>query len=83
MLNKKPDIIYPCLWQYKVIGEDKLLVEEAINRICGGSAKINHANTSSSGKYHSFNVELEVADEQERNNIFAKLQKHQYIKMVI
>lgn len=80
----RPEIEYPCMWQYKVIGRDRGLVEQAIQAICGHSpVTVSFSNTSSSGKYHSLNVEIEVVDEETRDALFAAFKEHEDITMVI
>lgn len=80
----RPEIEYPCMWQYKIIGRDRGLVEEAIKVVCGHSpVTVTFSNTSSSGKYHSLNVEIEVVDEKIRDDLFVAFKEHQDITMVI
>lgn len=44
---------------------------------------LNESKKSSGGKYTSFNLELEVQSEQERDDIFASLCQQAAIRMVI
>ena len=82
--NKKPEINYPCLWQYKVIGTDIDELISSIKSIIGDiDHTLNESKKSSKGKYLSVNLELEVDSEKMRNSIFGKLQRHSSIKMVI
>ncbi len=82
--QKKPDIEYPCIWQYKVIGKSREHLDIAIQEICIDiSFTVKLSNTSSSGKYCSLNVELEVIDESMRNSIFTAFQNHAAVTMVI
>lgn len=81
---KKPEIDYPCLWQYKVIGEDPARIEETIRQACGAiEVLITPSHSSSGGKYHSLNAELVVPDEQTKNKIFQLLCQGPGVKMVI
>lgn len=80
---KKPEIIYPCLWLYKVIGEDAIALARAINTVCPAPAVIVPSKTSSGGKYCSLNVEIEVADEAARLAIYQNLKNHLAVKMVL
>lgn len=83
-ITGKPKIIYPCLWQYKVIGEDKERIREAIEQICAPvPVAITYSHCSSSGRYHSLNAEIEIQDEEARNALFSALQTHPDIMMVI
>jgi hypothetical protein len=80
---KKPEITYPCLWLYKVIGEDATALTRAINMVCPTPAAIVPSKTSASGKYCSLNVEIEVADEDTRLAIYQNLKNHLAVKMVL
>ena len=82
--QKKPDISYPCEWEYKVIGEDQELIKTVIREACAPVVPvITLSNVSSSGKYYSLNATLQVDDEKTRLKIFDQIQKNSAIKMVI
>ncbi len=82
--QKKPEIIYPCSWQYKLIGMNKDAIQQAILEIIADhNHTITHSNTSSSGKYISLNLELEVLSEKHRDGFFFKFREHAHIKFVI
>ncbi len=81
--TKTPEITYPCLWLYKVIGEDATTLAKAINVVCPASAVIVPSKTSSGGKYCSLNVEIEVANEATRLAIYQNLKNHLAVKMVL
>ena len=80
---KKPEITYPCLWLYKVIGENATALTRAITTVCPGQVSIAASKNSSGGKYCSLNVEIEVADETSRLTIFQNLKNHLAVKMVL
>jgi uncharacterized protein len=80
---QKPEITYPCVWLYKVIGEDSAAITRAISTICPDTLSILPSKTSASGKYCSLNVEIEVADEATRLAIYQNLKNHFAIKMVL
>lgn len=82
--NKKPEINYPCLWQYKLIGTAKHEILNAISIVVGDQDHtITESKKSSTGKYLSLNLELEVHSEDMRNLIFSELQGHPSLKMII
>ena len=82
--KQKPKIDYPCHWQYTVIGEDKEAIEEAVYLCCGGKEiTFTYSHTSSGGKYHSFKVELNVKNEEDRLSIYNLLNNHAATKVVI
>ncbi|PIE66293.1 MAG: hypothetical protein CSA26_01230 [Desulfobacterales bacterium] len=82
--QRKPDIEYPCIWEYKVIGTDQNNVREAIMTACSPAIpEIRLSNVSSKGTYYSLNARLEVDNEEMRLGIFDRIQKNPAVKMVI
>jgi hypothetical protein len=83
-IEGKPEIHYPCVWQYKVIGRDQSLVQQAIEDICAPvPVAISYSHSSSSGKYHSLNAEVEIQDDEARISLYQALQSHPDIKVVL
>jgi len=81
---ERPEIDYPCAWSYRVIGEDCSQVEEAIIAACSPlRVKISYSHSSSSGKYHSLNAELEVPTEEVRLQIYENLKSSPAIKVIL
>lgn len=82
--NNKPNIEYPCDWNYKVIGTD---VDEMIKAIelaaLGMEYEINSSKVSSKGNYFSLNLKVFVTSEVIRDIIFAKLKENDFVKMVL
>ena len=75
-INQKADIKYPTIWEYKVI----INQDEDIKKICEELLKnkeftIKDSNSSSSGKYKSYLVSLNVENEKERLDIFEKFKE--------
>ncbi len=72
--SKKPTIIYPCLWDYRVImtTKDTSALKELLETY-QRPFKLEFKNTSKNAKFYSFNVSMEVLDESERNEIFQKI----------
>ncbi|WRB73087.1 DUF493 family protein [Helicobacter pylori] len=70
----KPTIIYPCLWDYRVImtTKDESVLKELLETY-QRPFKLEFKNTSKNAKFYSFNVSMEVLDESERNEIFQKI----------
>jgi hypothetical protein len=80
----KPDIQYPCRWQFRLIGENREAIIDAIHTSVDISAcKISEGNASSGGRYLSLNLELTVNDEAERLQIYQVLSKHPAIRVVL
>ncbi len=71
---KKPTIIYPCLWDYRVImtTKDTSTLKELLETY-QRPFKLEFKNTSKNAKFYSFNVFMEVLNEAERNEIFQKI----------
>ncbi len=71
---EKPTIIYPCVWDYRVIMTTKnsSLLKELLETY-QRPFKLELKNTSKSAKFYSFNVSMEVSSETERNEIFQKI----------
>ncbi len=72
--SKKPTIIYPCLWDYRVImtTKDASVLKELLETY-QRPFKLEFKNTSKNAKFYSFNVSMEVSNESERNEIFQKI----------
>lgn len=75
---------YPCQWVYKVIGASEQELRDAIALIMVDRAHtVTMSNTSSSGKYVSLNVEIEVVDEEDRRNVYEVLCAHAATKYIL
>ncbi len=72
--SKKPTIIYPCLWDYRVImtTKNESVLKELLETY-QRPFKLELKNTSKNAKFYSFNVSMEVSNEAERNEIFQKI----------
>ncbi|MGT0049396.1 HP0495 family protein [Helicobacter pylori] len=70
----KPTITYPCLWDYRVImtTKDESTLKELLETY-QRPFKLELKNTSKNAKFYSFNVSMEVSNEEERNEIFQKI----------
>ncbi|WP_139520583.1 HP0495 family protein [Helicobacter pylori] len=72
--SEKPTIIYPCLWDYRVImtTNDTSTLKKLLETY-QRPFKLEFKNTSKNAKFYSFNVSMEVSSEAERNEIFQKI----------
>ncbi len=70
----KPTIIYPCVWDYRVImtTNDTSALKELLETY-QRPFKLEFKNTSKNAKFYSFNVSMEVLNEAERNEIFQRI----------
>jgi putative lipoic acid-binding regulatory protein len=82
--NKKPNIEYPCNWDYKIIGTDVDEIIKAIELIADGMEyEISSSKVSSNGNYFSLNLKVFVTSEVIRDIIFSKLVANEFVKMVL
>jgi uncharacterized protein len=82
--DNKPELEYPCAWEYKVIGADQFAIRQAVAEIMGElEYEVSLSHFSRNGKYCSLLVALTVADEQQRTSLFAALKAHDAILMVL
>jgi len=80
----KPEITYPCLWQYRIIGEDRAAMLEAITvGVAASASTVKDANVSSGGRYISLSLEVTVNSDAERLCIYQLLAGHPAIRMVL
>ncbi len=72
--SEKPTIIYPCVWDYRVImtTNDTSTLKDLLETY-QRPFKLELKNTSKNAKFYSFNVSMEVSNEAERNEIFQKI----------
>ena len=83
-LNRRPEIEYPCPWNFKVIGREEDRMRQAIAEIMGNSAyRLTFSNQSRHGKYCSLNLDMVVLDEPHRLDIFEALRHHRNIRIVL
>jgi putative lipoic acid-binding regulatory protein len=82
--NKKPEIQYPCSWEYKIIGSDVDKILSAIENAAGGmDYTITPSNVSRNNKYFSISAVVEVPNQVTRDIIYAALVKSEDIKFVL
>ncbi len=82
--DRQPGMVYPCEWNYKVIGDNiELMVSSIEETVKGYKYDLTPSNISLRGNYFSLNLKVEVTSEIDRNLIYEKLQKAPYVKMII
>jgi hypothetical protein len=80
----KPELVYPCLWIYKVIGRDPDLLRCAAAEVLVGQAyKATPSRSSKGGAYHCLNIEMTVENESDRIGFYEKLRRHSAVVMVL
>ena len=81
---RKPEIAYPCLWQYRLIGEDEAAMRAALAAcVAPERCALSPGNRSSGGRYLSLVADLIVSDEAERLELYRLLAEHPDIRMVL
>jgi len=82
--ESKPEIVYPCPWEYKIVGRNADSMRAAVAEVMAGREHtLTPSNTSRTGKYQSMQLATTVADQPERDAIFSALQNHGDILMVL
>jgi len=84
MDEQKPEIIYPCVWTYSVMGQDEedlLLVVGEIMR--GREHKTSFARQTPHKKYTAMHVDVLVQDKADRDALFDAFKDHPKVKFVL
>lgn len=82
--KQKPQLDYPCLWIYKVIGTNENSLKSAVGEIIEGrECRISLSRQSETAKYISLNVELTVESEAHRKALYEALKTHRAVKLVL
>lgn len=77
-------IDYPCFWEYKIIGADFELLQEAVAKLVSKRTyELSLPRKSKNKRYIAFDLRLKVWDNADRDKIFAALSSHPAIKLVI
>ncbi|TLP38607.1 DUF493 domain-containing protein [Arcobacter arenosus] len=84
-LNKhKLELEYPCNWKYKIVIIESINVKYISKDIFGErDHKVKESNVSKKGKFKSYNIELIVHSDDDREEIHRLLGEHKDIKMVL
>ena len=80
----KPEIHYPCRWQFRLLGEERAAIIAAIGTVMDISAcEISDGNVSSGGRYLSVIMETTVTGEAERLSLYQQFAADPAIKVVL
>ena len=80
----KPEITYPCLWQYKIIGTDReAIIDTVMDILPDTDHLLANSHTSSGGRYVSMNLEVVVQSEEQRLSLYNQLVENTAIKIVL
>ena len=83
VLEGKPEISYPCAWEYRIIADSETKIQEAVSQILKTPYRRESKNKSSNGRCVSMCLSTSVDSEAYRNEIYSYLTSHPDIKMVI
>jgi putative lipoic acid-binding regulatory protein len=80
----KPRIDYPCIWQYKIIGESFMAIRKVVEgAVADKYFTLTESNVSSSGRYVSMSLELTVHNDEQRLELYRIFAASQEIKVVL
>lgn len=82
-IEGKPEIHYPCVWEFRIIGENKARLEQIISELMTKRYTLDEKNHSSKGRFVSMHLSVEVESEEERNALYQSLSTHKEISMVL
>jgi uncharacterized protein len=83
-IDGKPDIKYPCIWEYKIFGTDQDNLRKAVAEIItGGRYELTLSRSSRHRKYHCMNLVIQVMNEEDRLEIYHTLSAHEDIVLVL
>lgn len=80
----KPKIDYPCMWQYKIIGESATVITQLVaDLVHEKDYVLKRSNVSSGGRYVSMSLELMVQTEERRLELYRVLADDPTVKVVL
>ena len=80
----KPEINYPCSWQYKIIGESATVITQLVaDHVYEKDYTLTRSNVSRSGRYISMSLELIVQSEERRLELYRLLAEDSTVKVVL
>jgi putative lipoic acid-binding regulatory protein len=84
LLEGRPEIEYPCPWNFKIIGQNETLMRLAIAEIVGSQTHtLVLSKYSAQGNYCSLDLKMVVQSEPHRVETYTALVQHQNIKIVL
>ena len=80
----QPTVSYPCPWTFTLIGTDEKAIRACVAEcLAEKNDRLNTSHHSRNGKYTSLHLDTEVASEDARNRLFAKLMALPAITMIL
>lgn len=82
--SQRPRIDYPCRWLYKIIGESRAEMRQAVeHHVQERPLALSDSHVSSTGRYVSMNLEVTVESDVERLNLYQLLAAEPAIRVVL
>lgn len=82
--DRRPEILYPCTWTYRLICTDEEVLRSAVLALMGSSEHVLvPVGDSPSGRYRRLELRVHVRDEGERNDIFVALGRIDVVRFVL
>ncbi|XOF34001.1 MAG: DUF493 domain-containing protein [Candidatus Electrothrix sp. YB6] len=79
-----PDIQYPCVWLYKIIGTDRTAMRAIpAEQLSDAPCSLSDSRSSSNGKYISMNLQMNVHSDAQRVDLYTRLAEHPAVTMVL
>lgn len=82
-LEGRPLIEYPTIWEYRVIGKDRDLLQARIAQVLKKDFTLQEGRSSSKGKFVSLIAKVRVENQDQRDAIFQALKQSQEVIIVL
>lgn len=84
-IDGQPNIEYPTIWSYTLIGWKEADMRDAVHRYLGDEAayKLTFSHFSRKGTYISLHLEIEVESEEVRDTTFQELRGLPEVRIVM
>lgn len=78
------ELTYPREWAYRIVGTHEKLIRQLVADILGDHPhELEPSNESTTGRYVSMHLRLNVRDEAHRDDIFSRLRADEVVKIVL
>ena len=81
MENKEAKVEYPRTWEFCVFGKNKDKLRDAVDECIPN--KLSSKDSKSHKSFHSHKVQVHVTNEDERNELYARLKDHPEITYIL
>ena len=77
-------LVFPCCWEYRIIGEDPAAIETTVREVFGErKVELREGRKSRNGKYATIHVQTVIFNHEERLELYESLQRHSSIKFIL